>query len=174
MPERSDTLFQFPKTSSLSPNSGQGNTNQFALYTKPRLAIINYKSLCLVRAKTFFQKRINMYLKKTIVFTILFILIILQANAQGTTHSGHSTGQEPFPINSYTELKNPIATNLSDWKNVSKTNISWGSIDVRYKKEVPPPIKNNTKSINLTGWRGERVSAQFVVWSNKPLMEVTT
>ncbi|MDO5665640.1 MAG: DUF6067 family protein [Bacteroidia bacterium] len=113
-----------------------------------------------------------MTIKRTIVTAILFISLTLQIQAQsieGITHSGHRTGQLPFPLNSYLELQNPIATNLSDWKNVSKTNISWGSVDIRYKKEVPPSIPNSRKSVSVTGWRGERVSTQFVVWSNKPL-----
>lgn len=109
-----------------------------------------------------------MNIKKATAFTILFFLIILQIKAQGIR-----LGQDSFPLNSYTELKNPITTHLSDWKNVSKTNVSWGSIDVRYKKEVPPAIKNNVQSISVSGWRGERVSSQFVVWTNTPIQSLS-
>lgn len=82
-----------------------------------------------------------------------------------------------FPINSlnaqtstnYEEASNPISTNPSLWVKVSAPQVSWGSTDIRYKKEEPAPIARLKKDINLTAWKGERVSAQLVVWTPEAL-----
>ena len=90
------------------------------------------------------------FIKKTFLsFFLLSALVRLNAQqTEGVTHSGHRTGQNPFPVNTYTELQNPVETNLNDWKNVRGTNVSWASTDIRYKKEVPPSV-NKQKKISL-------------------------
>ncbi|MBC5614516.1 DUF4091 domain-containing protein [Bacteroides hominis] len=67
----------------------------------------------------------------------------------------------------YRELANPVATNPAQWAKVKTTQVSWGSTDSRYKKEEPAPISRIQKSMKLTAWKGEKVSAQFVVWSTQ-------
>ena len=69
----------------------------------------------------------------------------------------------------YEEARNPISTNPSLWVKVSAPQVSWGSTDIRYKKEEPAPIARLKKDINLTAWKGERVSAQLVVWTPEAL-----
>ena len=39
----------------------------------------------------------------------------------------------------YQEAANPIATNPALWAKVTAPQISWGSTDIRYKKEEPAP-----------------------------------
>ena len=73
----------------------------------------------------------------------------------------------------YQEAANPIATNPTLWAKVTAPQISWGSTDIRYKKEEPAPIRSTQKSINLTAWKGEKVSAQMVVWTPKTLNDLT-
>ena len=63
----------------------------------------------------------------------------------------------------------PSSTNPSLWVKVSAPQVSWGSTDIRYKKEEPAPIARLKKDINLTAWKGERVSAQLVVWTPEAL-----
>lgn len=87
----------------------------------------------------------------------------------GVTHSGQSTGQPRFPITSYKELPNPTSTNPALWEKVKGVNLSWASTDVRYKKEEPAPIVVSKKQLELVAWRGERVSAQWLFWGNRPL-----
>lgn len=70
---------------------------------------------------------------------------------------------------SYEEASNPIASNPSVWANVTAPQVSWGSTDMRYKKEEPAPIVRLEKNMNLTAWKGERVSAQLVVWTPETL-----
>lgn len=90
---------------------------------------------------------------------------------EGRTYSGQPTGQKPFPITSYKELPNPVSPNANDWKKVKDLTVSWGSTDVRYKKEAP--AIGVGKSITLTAWKGERIAAQFLVSTNKPLNRLT-
>ncbi len=103
--------------------------------------------------------------KLSLIIGSFFISLSLNAQTWcGVTHSGHQTGQRTFPIENYKELDNPVKTDIKLWKNVKGINISWGSTDVRYKKEVPA-MKDKDMSRNVTAWKGERVNSQFVVWS---------
>ena len=106
-------------------------------------------------------------MKKTIILAGC-IFLSLALNAQdicGVTHSGHQTRQKPFPIENYKELDNPVKTDAGLWKNIKGIKVSWGSTDIRYKKEVPA-MKGKDMSRNVTAWKGERVSSQFVVWGS--------
>ncbi len=69
----------------------------------------------------------------------------------------------------YEEAPNPIATNPALWTRINDSQVSWGSTDIRYKKEEPAAIKSVQKNLNLTAWRGEKVSAQLVVWTPNAL-----
>lgn len=72
---------------------------------------------------------------------------------------------------SYRELPNPVQTDLTQWDKVNTPKVSWGSTDVRYKKEVPPSV-NIRKNLTLSAWKGERVCAQFVIWSGEEIKEL--
>lgn len=93
-------------------------------------------------------------MKKLFILGV-FLLSINGLNAQTSTN--------------YEEANNPIATNPSLWVKINAPQVSWGSTDVRYKKEEPAPISRLKKDINLTAWKGERVSAQLVVWTPEAL-----
>lgn len=93
-------------------------------------------------------------MKKLFILGV-FLLSINCLNAQTSTN--------------YEEANNPIATNPSLWVKINAPQVSWGSTDVRYKKEEPAPINRLKKDINLTAWKGERVSAQLVVWTPEVL-----
>ncbi len=105
-------------------------------------------------------------IRNTCTLTLLILLGILNGSAQnqeGITHSGQKTGQTPYPATIYTELPNPVATDLKAWEGIQENKVSWGSTDIRYKKEVPMPQDHFQPTIHLRAWRGERVSAQWVV-----------
>ena len=72
----------------------------------------------------------------------------------------------------YEELPNPVATDASKWARVIKPIIAWGSTDVRYNKELPAQAVPGT-SMNLIGWMGEKLSAQFVISTNRDLKNVS-
>ena len=91
-------------------------------------------------------------MKKVILLSVL-LLSVITLNAQKKE--------------TYRELTNPVTTNPAQWAKVKTTQVSWGSTDSRYKKEEPAPISRIQKSMKLTAWKGEKVSAQFVVWSTQ-------
>ena len=113
------------------------------------------------------------FMKKTNILAacVLLSLSVSAQNKSGVTHSGYVTGQSPFPIESYTELKNPVKTDSALWEAICKPMVSWGSTDIRYKKETPA-MNKVTKTLKLTAWRGERVSSQFVVWGKDDINEL--
>lgn len=92
---------------------------------------------------------------KKLIILGAFLFSINSLNAQTSTN--------------YEEASNPISTNPSLWVKVSAPQVSWGSTDIRYKKEEPAPIARLKKDINLTAWKSERVSAQLVVWTPEAL-----
>lgn len=92
---------------------------------------------------------------KKLIILGAFLFSINSLNAQISTN--------------YEEASNPISTNPSLWVKVSAPQVSWGSTDIRYKKEESAPIARLKKDINLTAWKGERVSAQLVVWTPEAL-----
>ena len=78
--------------------------------------------------------------------------------------------QEVSPL--YEELPNPVATDVSKWAKVNAPVIAWGSTDVRYNKELPAQVIPGTP-MNLIGWMGEKLSAQFVISTNRDLKNVS-
>lgn len=74
------------------------------------------------------------------------------------------------PITVYNELPNP-KTATAEWQSVQNNVISWGSTDVRYKKEAPFSGSVVT-AITQTAWRGERISQQLVVSAATPINQL--
>lgn len=50
--------------------------------------------------------------------------------------------------------------------------LGWGSVDVRYKKLDVPDVRPSNR-MKLKAWRGERVHAQAVLWTNRDLQAVS-
>lgn len=97
-------------------------------------------------------------MKKTLWLLGVGLLVSLGMNAQqGMT---------------YEEMDNPVVTQTALWQQVSGPQVSWGSTDVRYKKEEPAGIRIQ-KQLELTAWRGETVSAQWLVWTAQELKELS-
>ena len=72
----------------------------------------------------------------------------------------------------FEELPNPVATDASKWARVTNPIIAWGSTDVRYNKELPAQV-TPIAIMNLTGWMGEKLSAQFVISTNRDMKNVS-
>ena len=90
----------------------------------------------------------------------------VMAQQNGVTHTGRNIGQPAYPKTSYVELENPVAVNPDLWKGITGKHVAWGSIDQRYKQEEPPRT-SGSKTIELTAWKGERTHAQFVVYGDE-------
>ncbi|MFS0491466.1 glycoside hydrolase domain-containing protein [Leadbetterella byssophila] len=66
---------------------------------------------------------------------------------------------------SFVELDDPQKP--AGWENVSSgLHVSFASIDERFPKSVAPKL-NLQRSHKLTAWRGEKVSAQILIWSKE-------
>lgn len=90
-------------------------------------------------------------MKKVILLSVL-LLSVITLNAQKKRHIG--------------ELTNPVTTNPAQWAKVKTTQVSWEARihDIKRNRLRSPVYK---KSMKLTAWKGEKVSAQFVVWSTQ-------
>ena len=68
------------------------------------------------------------------------------------------------PVLTFREANDPTADTLADWSGVaSGLHAAWGTTDKRYARSVVPCAAES--ECRLTAWRGERVSAQLVLWS---------
>ncbi len=73
----------------------------------------------------------------------------------------------------YNELSNPKKTNANAWVKVARPlYASFVSKDVRFAKEIVPNLPREVNFWGETGWRGERLSAQLLLWSGVGVNEV--
>lgn len=78
-------------------------------------------------------------------------------------------GQTLAKQQEFVEMADPTVDTLSDWSDVGKgMNVSFVSIDKRFARSVVPhvPIENQ---VTLKGWKGERVSAQLLLWTKEDI-----
>lgn len=65
----------------------------------------------------------------------------------------------------FRECDDSTADTLADWSGVKKgLHAAWGQTDARYARSVVPILETGD-TCRLTAWRGERVSAQAVLWT---------
>ncbi|HKB43891.1 MAG TPA: glycoside hydrolase domain-containing protein [Chitinophagaceae bacterium] len=106
---------------------------------------------------------------------IFCLYILFPAFAFSQSYKGQvDFSKIPFPAQHYQEEYNFDATlNVSAWTTQQKgLHVSFGSEDKLYFRAEVPEIKNETTSWETTGWRGERLNAQIVVWSSDTLEQV--
>jgi len=99
-------------------------------------------------------------MKRTFVFTLLWAFC-LACFAQQT-------------LESYEELTDTKPHDGPEvWIQIgSPVQLSWGSVDIRYKKLDVPDVKQSSR-LRKKAWKGERIHAQAVLWTNKDLKNVT-
>lgn len=77
-------------------------------------------------------------------------------------------------VETFTEALDPVPLSQSEikaWDGVSGgLNAMWGSADLAYSRSLVP--ENLSESLTLAGWRGEKVSAQLLLWSAEDLKSV--
>lgn len=72
----------------------------------------------------------------------------------------------------FVELPDPTADTLSDWSKIKAgLQASLVSIDVKYPKSVAPEV-GIQKSVQMTGWKGERLSGQLLLWTAEDVKQV--
>ena len=81
---------------------------------------------------------------------------------------------EKYPLGDYTELTDTKPhDDAAKWNQLKQaTQLSWGSIDVRYPKLSIPHVQS-TSRWQGKAWRGERVNAQALLWSKTALEDAT-
>lgn len=111
-----------------------------------------------------------------LLFTGLLIVInvfFTQAQTQqGITQCGTPTHQVKFPLSDYQELPDHASPNKTDWATTGKINVSWGTTNRRYAKHALP-LKSKQEVTTITGWRGECLNAQAVVWTREGIEALT-
>ena len=77
---------------------------------------------------------------------------------------------EKFPLGDYEELTDTKPHDgVEVWnKMTAPVRFCWGTTDVRYKKLDVPDVKQ-AGTLRLKAWKGERVNAQAVLWTQKDL-----
>lgn len=70
----------------------------------------------------------------------------------------------------YTEADDPDTTYV-DWSGVNGLNYAFGTIDTRYAKSSIPDVQPSTEWRG-SGWRGETLSAQLVLWSDQAVDQI--
>lgn len=77
---------------------------------------------------------------------------------------------EKFPLGDYEELTDTKPHDgVEVWNKMTvPVQFCWGTTDVRYKKLDVPDVKQ-TGTLRLKAWKGERVNAQAVLWTQKDL-----
>ena len=92
----------------------------------------------------------------------------LVASAQRNTQA------DEYPLGQYEELTDtkPHDSDAKWAAMKSPIMLSWASIDVRYGKHQVPQIAKISNTCALKAWRGERVNAQAVLWTNVDLNDV--
>lgn len=107
-------------------------------------------------------------LKRTssLLFTFCSVLFFILS-------SSSCKKQRPIQeCDTFVEMKDPTADTLSDWSAVKPGfNVSQVSINEKYAKSVPYTGSIN-KTIDITGWKREKVSAQLIIWSSENINQV--
>lgn len=103
-------------------------------------------------------------MKKTLLLGVILAL--------GFTVTAQDT--EKFPLGSYTELTDTKPfDNPEKWKTLTTpTQLSWTTTDVRYPKRSIPTIPKQTRW-RAKAWKGERVNAQALAWTNADITDAT-
>ncbi len=106
--------------------------------------------------------------KKTTLLLCAYCLLLLSIIGSSSCKRKRAIKE----CETFLEMKDPTTDTLSDWSTVSPgLHISQVPINQKYSKSVLPNIEIN-KSINISGWRGEKVSAQVVIWSSEDINQI--
>ncbi len=79
--------------------------------------------------------------------------------------------KSPKECITFEEMADPAQDTISDWSQVAQgLNASLVSIDIKYPRSVAPKI-NIEKKCQLTGWKGEKLSAQLILWTTEDIKQ---
>ncbi|RAV29275.1 DUF4091 domain-containing protein [Sinomicrobium soli] len=95
--------------------------------------------------------------------SLLLFLAVILCTACNTSRPERS-------CETYAEAEDPEVPD-DNWPAVDGFQLSFGTIDTRYAKSAVPDVEASVHWKG-SGWRGERVSAQMVMWSDIPVKQV--
>lgn len=100
---------------------------------------------------------------KNIIFILAFLFLV-------------SSCEKERPIkncDTFSELQDP-KTDSTSWDNPIEKGLmaSFVSIDLKYPKSTMPSLSRATIEHKVTGWKGERLSAQILLWSPIEIKQV--
>lgn len=79
------------------------------------------------------------------------------------------TSRPPVEFSTFEEPADPAIDSTANWNNVpAGLQASWTSTHVRFNKSSIPTASSD-QQWNGTAWKGERISAQIVLWSATPV-----
>jgi hypothetical protein len=106
---------------------------------------------------------------------IFCMAMLLSAAVAGQTFNGqiqYSKVSAP-PHHYQQEYTFDTTVNPEAWTNESKgMHVSFASTDELYLRSEVPVLKGASSSLNITGWKGERLNAQLLIWSADTLQQV--
>src|SRR5687767_14641348 len=111
-------------------------------------------------------------MKKSLVTFYLFVFSLI---AFAQPYEGQiEFSKIPVPAAHYRgEYTFDTTLNKDAWKKQSKgMHVSFASTDELYFRSEVPELQNETVSWSATGWKGERLNAQVLVWSPDTLQQV--
>lgn len=110
---------------------------------------------------------------KTRHLTIISLTTCLLAFSCSSSRNEQSIVDQAYVYAKYQEPDDPDPIKSEYWKGVPATlQASFGSIDERYDRSVPPTLEKKHEWGGVA-WRGERVSAQMVLWSAAEMGNIT-
>ena len=87
-----------------------------------------------------------------------------------------SCGSSDYVADTFAEADDPVALTPEEeaaWNQTgNKLNAAWGSPDFHYSRSLVPEVQD-TDVCQLSAWKGERVSAQILLWSPEAKNGVT-
>src|SRR5690554_5912794 len=92
------------------------------------------------------------------IFLYLLCIGIIAVSCNAMNNSGRTI--------THTEMDDPTEDTLSNWSGVEAgLKGSVVSIDIKHPRSILPEI-DQINEINLTGWKGETLSAQVLLWNS--------
>ncbi len=112
-------------------------------------------------------------MKKMIACLFFFILCISIIDAQAQIAQIDSVLIPKAGLYYQPEYDFDLPVNVNAWRKEKKgLNVAFGSTDKGYFRAEAPDVKNETRSWEQTGWRGERLNAIILVWSPDTINQV--
>lgn len=98
---------------------------------------------------------------------LLFLTMLVGCSSPNSKKTENTDNNLSLEYLVYEESPDPNPSDPQLWKSIPESlNGSFGTTDIRYDKSIPPKIQEGSMIWNVYAWRGERVSAQLLLWSS--------